>query len=69
MTAQEALKTAIIDVWDEFYKEGLARGVAQGFKERHVKCLSLSYACRKLAKTCKVIAEKHADEVFEKPEE
>jgi hypothetical protein len=69
MTAQEALKTALIDVWEEFYKEGLAKGVSQGFKERHGKCLSLSYACRKLEKTCKEIAGKHADEVFEKPEE
>ena len=69
MSAKEALQTALIAAWDEFFQEGLAIGVAHGFKERHVRCLSISYACKQLEKACREIAGKHADEIFAEPGE
>jgi hypothetical protein len=69
MSVPETLQTALIAAWDEFFQEGLAMGVSHGFKERHVRSLSITYACKKLEKACKAIAGKHADDVFAKPEE
>jgi flagellar biosynthesis/type III secretory pathway protein FliH len=69
MSAQEALQAALVAAWDEFFQEGLNLGVSHGFKKRHVRALSITYACKKLEKTCKEIAGKHADQVFADPGE
>jgi len=69
MSVKETLQTALIAAWDEFFQEGLTIGVSHGFKKRHVRTLSIAYACKQLEKACREIAGKHADQVFAEPGE